>query len=98
MLRARPKQCEWMRAERTSTFRAIGNRCNGETMMLEFTKGSAPVGGRLALAATWEAKNGEAEAVADILRRMATAVKSEPGTLLFWPHRSSSNDHVFFLY
>jgi quinol monooxygenase YgiN len=69
-----------------------------EKMMLEFTKGSAPAGGRLALAATWEAKDGEAEAVADILRRMAIAVKSEPGTLLFWPHRSSSNDHVFFLY
>jgi quinol monooxygenase YgiN len=69
-----------------------------EKMMLEFTKGSAPAGGRLALAATWEAKDGEAEAVADILRRMAIAVRSEPGTLLFWPHRSSSNDHVFFLY
>jgi quinol monooxygenase YgiN len=25
-------------------------------------------------------------------------VKSEPGTLLFWPHRSSTNDNVFFLY
>ena len=66
--------------------------------MLEFTKGSAPAGGRLALAATWEAKDGEAEAVADILRRMAIAVKSEPGTLLFWPHRSPSNDRLFFLY
>ena len=38
------------------------------------------------------------EAVADILRRMANAVKSEPGTLLFWPHRSSADDRVFFLY
>jgi quinol monooxygenase YgiN len=69
-----------------------------ENMMLELTKGSAPAGGRLALAATWEAKEGEAEAVADILRRMAMAVKSEPGILLFWPHRSSSNDREFFLY
>jgi len=25
-------------------------------------------------------------------------VKSEPGTLIFWPHRSSANDRVFFLY
>jgi quinol monooxygenase YgiN len=25
-------------------------------------------------------------------------VKSEPGTLLFWPHRSSSDGRVFFLY
>jgi quinol monooxygenase YgiN len=66
--------------------------------MLELTKGSAPAAGRLALAVTWEAKEGEAEAVADILRRLAGAVKSEPGTLLFWPHRSSANDRLFFLY
>lgn len=66
--------------------------------MLEVTKGAAPANGRLALAATWEAKEGEAEAVAEILRRMASAVKSEPGTLLFWPHRSTTNDRVFFLY
>jgi quinol monooxygenase YgiN len=66
--------------------------------MLELMKSSTPAGGRLALAATWEAKEGETEAVADILRRMARAVKSEPGTLLFWPHRSTANDRVFFLY
>jgi quinol monooxygenase YgiN len=66
--------------------------------MPELMKSSAPASGRLALAATWEAKEGEAEAVADILRSMARAVKSEPGTLLFWPHRSSANDHIFFLY
>jgi quinol monooxygenase YgiN len=29
---------------------------------------------------------------------MASAVKSEPGTLLFWPHRSTSSGNVFFLY
>jgi quinol monooxygenase YgiN len=67
-------------------------------MTHELIKNSAPVEGRLAVAATWEAKEGEAEAVADILRRMADAVTSEPGTLLFWPHRSSSNDRLFFLY
>jgi quinol monooxygenase YgiN len=66
--------------------------------MLALTKGATPANGRLALAATWEAKPGEAEAVAEILRRMAIAVKSEPGTLLFWPHRSAENDRVFFLY
>jgi quinol monooxygenase YgiN len=26
------------------------------------------------------------------------AVRSEPGTLLFWPHRSLSDERVFFLY
>jgi quinol monooxygenase YgiN len=66
--------------------------------MHELIKGSAPAGGQLALAVTWEAKEGEADAVADVLRRMADAVKAEPGTLLFWPHRSSANERVFFLY
>jgi quinol monooxygenase YgiN len=69
-----------------------------EIMMLTLTKGSAPAQGRLALAVKWEAKDGEGHAVADVLRRMATAVKSEPGTLLFWAHRSPSNDREFFLY
>jgi len=66
--------------------------------MATLTKNSASDGGQIALAATWQAKAGEGEAVADILRRMANAVKSEPGTLLFWPHRSSADDRVFFLY
>jgi quinol monooxygenase YgiN len=69
-----------------------------KSTMLELMKSSAPVAGQLALAATWEAKEGEADAIADILRRMASAVTAEPGTLLFWPHRSPSNDRVFFLY
>jgi quinol monooxygenase YgiN len=69
-----------------------------ETIMPELAKTSVPAGGRLALAATWEAKDGEADAIADILRRMAVAVRSEPGTLLFWPHRSLSDERVFFLY
>jgi quinol monooxygenase YgiN len=66
--------------------------------MHELIKDSAPAAGQLALAATWEAKEGEAEAVAEILRRMASSVKAEPGTLLFWPHRSPENERVFFLY
>ena len=66
--------------------------------MPALTKGSAPAGGKLALAVTWEAKEGEADAIADILGRMASAVKAEPGTLLFWPHRSPTNDRLFFLY
>jgi hypothetical protein len=40
-----------------------------------------PAAGRLALAATWEAKEGDGDAVADILRRMTNEVKTEPGTL-----------------
>jgi quinol monooxygenase YgiN len=66
--------------------------------MPSLAKNAAPAAGHLALAVTWEAKEGEADAVADVLRRMANAVKSEPGTLLFWAHRSPSNDRLFFLY
>jgi len=66
--------------------------------MPELIKDCAPANGKLALATTWEAKPGEAEAVAGILQQMAQGAKTEPGTLLFWPHRSAANDHVFFLY
>lgn len=59
---------------------------------------ASPAAATVALAVTWEARAGEADAVADILRRMAVAVRSEPGVLRFEPHRSPSNDHVFFLY
>jgi quinol monooxygenase YgiN len=69
-----------------------------EKSMSNLTKNSAPATGNVALATTWEAKQSEAAAVADILQQMAQAVEAEPGTLLFWPHRSAANDHVFFLY
>lgn len=58
-----------------------------------------PVAGNVALAVTWEAKPGQAGAVADALDRMTAAVRGgEPGTLLFRAHRSPDNDHLFFLY
>jgi quinol monooxygenase YgiN len=69
-----------------------------EIPMTTITKTAAPADGQLALAVTWEAKEGEADAVADILARMAQAVKTEAGTLLFWPHRSPTDKHLFFLY
>jgi len=62
------------------------------------TKQSPLATGTVALAVTWEAKPGEANAFADILARMAKAVEAEPGTLAFLPHRSPANDHIFFLY
>ncbi len=68
------------------------------TETLSLTKHAAPAKGRVALAVTWEAKPGEGDAVAGLLSRMAEAVRAEPGTLLFWPHRSPTNDHLFFLY
>ncbi len=66
--------------------------------MLTVAKGAAPAEGQLALAVTWEAKEGEAETIATILRQMADAVKAEPGTLVFWVHRSTENNRLFFLY
>jgi len=58
-----------------------------------------PVSGTVALAVTWEAKPGEADAIAATLEHMTVAVRAgEPGTLLFRPHRSAENDHLFFLY
>jgi len=66
--------------------------------MPTLTKTAAPADGRITVAVTWEAKEGEADAVADILRRMARAVQAEPGTLLFWPHRSPTDARLFFLY
>src|SRR5258708_1476417 len=68
------------------------------SIMPDVAKSGPPAQGRLAIAATWEAKEQETDTIAEILRKMTEAVKSEPGTLLFWPHRSSSNDRVFFLY
>ena len=55
--------------------------------------------GNVAFTITWEAKPGEAEAAAEILRRMTAEVeRSEPGALIFRAHRSPSNDHQFVLY
>lgn len=54
--------------------------------------------GTVAFTITWEAQPGQAEAAADLLRRMAQAVRSEPGLLTFQAHRSPSNDHLFFIY
>jgi quinol monooxygenase YgiN len=69
-----------------------------EDTMTTLAKHHAPTQGSFALSVTWEAKPGEGDAVAEILHQMAEAVRSEPGTLLFWPHRSKDNDHVFLLY
>ena len=66
--------------------------------MVAIPKSAAPAEGKLALAVTWEAKEGEADTIASILTRMAEAVKAEPGTLMFWVHRSTENDRLFFLY
>ena len=54
--------------------------------------------GAYALEVTWEAKPGEAEAVAAILARLSHLIRAEPGCRWFAAHRSLENDHLFFLY
>lgn len=54
--------------------------------------------GRLAVTAMWEAREGEADAVADILARFAPQARQEPGTQLFEVHRSLENAAHFLFY
>jgi quinol monooxygenase YgiN len=56
------------------------------------------INGGLAVAATWEARDGEADAVADILARFAPQARQEPGVKLFLVHRSVSNPAQFLFY
>ena len=45
-----------------------------------------------------EAKEGEAEALADILRVMTPPTMAEPGVKLFLPYRSPTNPLLFFVF
>jgi autoinducer 2-degrading protein len=54
--------------------------------------------GRLAVTALWEARDGEADAVADILARFAPQARQEPGTQLFQVQRSLENPSLFLFY
>jgi quinol monooxygenase YgiN len=48
--------------------------------------------------ATWTARSGEEEAVAAALRQLVAPSRSEPGNLLYQPHRDPTNPRTFFLY
>jgi quinol monooxygenase YgiN len=52
----------------------------------------------LAVAAMWEAREGEADAVADILGRFAPQARQEPGVQLFLVHRALENPAQFLFY
>jgi len=54
--------------------------------------------GGLAVTAMWEARDGEADAVADILARFAPAAQQEPGVQLFLVHRAVENPAQFLFY
>ena len=50
------------------------------------------------VAITLEAKDGEAEAIAEILRIMTPPTMAEPGVKLFLPYRAPTNPSLFFIF
>ena len=54
--------------------------------------------GGLAVTALWEAREGEADAVADILARFAPQARRELGVRLFLVHRAIENPAQFLFY
>ena len=54
--------------------------------------------GGLAVTAIWEAREGEADAVADILARFAPKAREEAGVKLFLVHRGVTNPSQFLFY
>ena len=54
--------------------------------------------GGLAVTAMWEARDGEADVVADILSRFAPQARQEPGVRLFLVHRALENPAQFLFY
>ena len=45
-----------------------------------------------------EAKDGQSEAIAEILRVMTAPTMAEPGVKLFLPYRSPTNQSLFFVF
>jgi quinol monooxygenase YgiN len=50
------------------------------------------------LAVTWVAREGESDAVADILRRLTALSRAEPGCLQYDVHRDPEDPNSFFLF
>lgn len=50
------------------------------------------------IAATYEAKDGEADDVLSALKEMTPLTRAEPGCEAYTPHRSVEDPSVFFLY
>jgi quinol monooxygenase YgiN len=55
-------------------------------------------GGGLLVVAQWEAKEGQADRIADILRRFLPEAQSEPGAKLFLIGRGRENPGQFLFY
>ena len=56
------------------------------------------INGGLAVTALWEARDGEADIVADILSRFAPQARRERGVKLFLVHRNLANPAQFLFY
>lgn len=54
--------------------------------------------GGLAITAMWEAREGEADAIVDILARFVPEARKEPGVKLFLVHQASVNPSQFLFY
>lgn len=70
---------------------------NQQTMN-QRTSGEAINGGGLLVVAQWEAKEGEAERVAELLRGFLPEAQSEPGVKLFLISRARENPAQFLFY
>ncbi|HWX58371.1 putative quinol monooxygenase [Bradyrhizobium sp.] len=78
-------------------------RAEGATTMIQYaiddkTVGEAVRGGGLLVVAQWEAKDGEADRVADILARFLPEAQREPGAALFLISRARDNPAQFLFY
>ena len=65
---------------------------------MERNVGDAVAHGSLLVVAQWEAKEGEADRVADILSRFLPEAQSEPGAQLFLISRAKENPAQFLFY
>jgi len=69
-----------------------------DTAMKRETIANLTSGGGLLVAAQWEAKQGEADKVADILRQFLPRAQGEPGVKLFLIGRNRDNPSQFLFY
>ena len=70
----------------------------GQYAMDGKTVAEAVKGGGLLVVAQWEAREGQADRVADILSRFLPAAQSEPGAKLFLISRAKDNPAQFLFY
>ena len=70
----------------------------GQYAMSEKTLSDAVSGGGILIVAQWEAKEGAADKVADILHRFLPEAQNDPGTKLFLISRARENPAQFLFY